>query len=283
MTVAELHERFTTWLDAQVLAGHNRPGTAAYYRCNLAHLVAHHGHADPSSLTPAGVSEGNGTWHHLQATKRLLNWAQNDALIISGNPLARMKLPTAGRRELVLTRTQYVHVLRTAKPDFRRALIAMRGMLARPGEVRSLKWSDWQPDLFTGHFELTEFKAKRRRKDQLATRIIVPDARCTRMLARLRRRSSSPFVFTNEKEQPWSKEMFVRRMRTIRRKLGIEGIVCYTMRHTGATAAAGNNANLKVLAEFMGHTNVATTQRYVHPNLEQLHRIAPLLHERKRR
>ena len=62
----------------------------------------------------------------------------------------------------------------------------------------------------------------------------------------------------------------------LREKLGLgpdengENIVAYTMRHTSATRATACGVRDKLLAELMGQTNTATTQRYQHLQAEHL-------------
>jgi integrase len=66
-------------------------------------------------------------------------------------------------------------------------------------------------------------------------------------------------------------------MRRLRERAGLgpragENIVLYTTRHTFGTATVGKVSDIE-LAELMGHTDAATTRRYVHLNLERLREI----------
>lgn len=52
------------------------------------------------------------------------------------------------------------------------------------------------------------------------------------------------------------------------------GINTHALRHAGATAAYRSTHNLRSVQELLGHSNVATTQRYVHVNEDELRAAA---------
>ena len=215
-------------------------------------------------------------WHSVQAVQRLYNWAISMGLVES-NPFKKIARPAIGARERILSPTETVRLLRGADCRFRRFLLAMRQTIARPQEVRAFQWKHMRDDP-APMFVLTDFKAKRRRKDRAAVRIIPLDDRMVRMLERMaRRRNPAPddYVFLNSFGKPWSAKSISLRMRLLRTKLGFkpdengEQVVAYTMRHTGATNAAARGVRDRVLAELMGHTNTKTTARYQH--LQAIH------------
>ena len=93
-------------------------------------------------------------------------------------------------------------------------------------------------------FVLRDFKARKRRKDKTAVRLILLDDRMLRLLARLARKqlaSPDAFVFLNAKGQPWSANAVRCRMMRLRKRLGLEpdengeNVVAYTLRHTSAS------------------------------------------------
>ena len=43
-----------------------------------------------------------------------------------------------------------------------------------------------------------------------------------------------------------------------------ERIVCYSLRHTGATDAVRDGLDAAELADIMGHTSISMTRRYLH-------------------
>jgi integrase len=139
-------------------------------------------------------------------------------------------------------------------------------------------------------FVLKDFKAKKRRKDRAAVRLIPLDGRMLRLLNRLaRRRPPSPedFIFLNGDGRPRTSNAVRCRMRRLRAKLGMgpdengEQVVAYTLRHTSATRASAQGVRDKVLAELMGHTSTATTQRYQHLQADHLAEAIQRVNTRK--
>lgn len=69
-------------------------------------------------------------------------------------------------------------------------------------------------------------------------------------------------------------------LETIGKELGIEHFTTYTARHTFATVLSAANVNIKHISESLGHTSVATTERYIHSLDRQARRdIAEVLLE----
>ena len=170
--------------------------------------------------------------------------------------------------------------MRAADEHYRAVLLALRHTIARPQEVRAVRWKHL---LLQPHpmFELRDFKAKSRRKDrQVARRRIPLDDRMLRLLGRLAgRRNPSPddHVFLNSRGRPWTANALRIRMRNLRRRLKLvadengEQVVNYTLRHTAATRACAAGLRDRVLAELMGHTHTDTTARYQHLQDRHLH------------
>ena len=62
-----------------------------------------------------------------------------------------------------------------------------------------------------------------------------------------------------------------------------ERVVCYTLRHTGATNAMRAGIQTTLLAKIMGHAKVTTTQRYQHPTSLDMVEAVDAIHDRKHR
>ena len=94
-------------------------------------------------------------------------------------------------------------------------------------------------------------------------------------------RRATPFVsgdvFLNAHGTPYPKDGLCRKMARLRKRVGIEPkageqLVLYCARHTFGTNANGRVSDIE-LATLMGHTDVRTTQRYVHINTDRLRDI----------
>ena len=249
-----------------------KPTTLDYYHHYLQQFIKAVGGRRPAlGILPHEVEMYKTGWHSVQTVQRLYNWGVEMG-IVAKNPFAKIKKPELGQRERILSPLEGVQLLRTADRDFRPFLLAMRHTIARPQEVRAFRWKQLT-DTPVPMFVLKDFKARNRRKDKTAVRMIPLDDRMLRLLARLaRKRQPQPddFVFVNSRGEPWTGQAVRQRMEHLRNKVGLapdengERVVAYTLRHTAATRASANGVRDKVLAELMGHSSVRTTAKYQH-------------------
>lgn len=296
MTLRELIDAFLAWIEK-----HRRAKTHDGYRRLLRRFEFFTGDIPLSSLKPHDLLTWGKTWHEIQAVQRLFAWAMNDAGLIDRNPFARVKRPRLGARKRILDGPTMARLMRAACPAFRAFLLGMRETLARPQEVRGVQWEelhyltherDPRQALESGQavFVLEEFKARDRRADPDAARVILITPRLGRFLARRLRGFLIPSgpVFLNTKGKPWTNNAVRCQMRTLRRVLGLtpdhrgENVVAYTLRHTRATEATAKGVTDRALADLLGHTSTKTTARYQHLQIEHLREAMSLIVKRKR-
>ncbi|MGO9116916.1 MAG: tyrosine-type recombinase/integrase [Desulfomonilaceae bacterium] len=92
-------------------------------------------------------------------------------------------------------------------------------------------------------------------------------------------RSINPrgFVFTRN-SKPFSESWARKRWNEACKKAGVPHVTLYAgTRHSIASQAANRGISIYLIAKFLGHTNVKTTERYAHLNtnpLRQIHRKA---------
>jgi integrase len=220
------------------------------------------------------------SWHSVQAVQRLYNWGVSMGLIWT-NPARSVRAPDPSQWQRVLSPRETARLLRAADKHYRAVLLALRHTIARPQEVRAVRWKHLLLQPYP-MFELRDFKAKSRRTDrQVARRRIPLDDRMLRLLGRMAsRRNPSPddHVFLNSRGRPWTANELRIRMRNLRRRLKLaadengEQVVNYTLRHTAATRACAAGLRDRVLAELMGHSHTTTTTaRYQHLQDHHLH------------
>lgn len=284
-TVSALADAFFSYM-----VGRNKPGTIGYYRRHIDRFLAHVGPLPIADLRKHHLLTWGKTWHAMQAVQRLFHWAHVDMEFIDRNPFKGIKRPRLGMRKRVLVDADAVQLLRAADVVFRRYLNAMRESIARPQEIRAVKWEHlrWDGDhagpvqaLVAGaaFWELWEYKSQEQRADPDTPRRIFINAVLGRMLAGMagQRGALVGHIFTNGKGKPWTSNAIRLRMRRLCRRLGIveddrgERVVAYTIRHTAATNATVDGVPDRVLAELMGHTSTRTTARYQHLSKQHLH------------
>lgn len=89
--------------------------------------------------------------------------------------------------------------------------------------------------------------------------------------ARKRIDSSSTALFLNISGKRLSTQGIANIIAQFRKEAGIERHVTpHMLRHTVATLLLRNGADIRVVQEFLGHTSIATTQRYTHITKEHL-------------
>lgn len=204
------------------------------------------------------------------ALRRAFNWGIDSELLPEGrNPFKKLKLlPTQGRQRIA-TPEEYQTLLAHTDEHFRDVLTAMRFTPARPGDVRNLTWPmvDWE----RRRWVIRIHKGTRTARNPKPRIIGMNDAVEEMLRRRLEKYGDSGYVFLNEDGLPWTKDALGLRMRRLRKRAGIrpdangEEFVLYTNRHTFLThAAADPNITESILADIGGHTDVATTQKYIH-------------------
>jgi hypothetical protein len=60
-------------------------------------------------------------------------------------------------------------------------------------------------------------------------------------------------------------------------RAGLTGVTPDTLRHTFATRAVERGVDLRTVQQWLGHRDLTTTQRYLHPSRAHEHRMIGLL------
>ena len=79
------------------------------------------------------------------------------------------------------------------------------------------------------------------------------------------KKQSSTYLFLNNAGRPISRQGFFKILKKICSYAGIEKIVSpHVLRHSFATHLLTNGADLRIIQELLGHSDIATTQIYAH-------------------
>jgi len=210
--------------------------------------------------------------------KRVFNWAIEEGLI-GLNPIAKMKMPAATRREVMIATDQHQQIM-TAKPcgrtpgttrkhgrkerAFQAVAVALRHTGARPGTVASVTAADVSAD--GKRWVLQKHKTKKKTGRPLIVYLDPCMQALTRMLMALRPKGP---LFLNSRKQAWTKDAIKCRMTRLRKKLDLPpGTVAYGYRHGFAHRALTNGIPIATVAKLMGHeTSDMIDRNYGH--LEQ--------------
>jgi integrase/recombinase XerD len=97
--------------------------------------------------------------------------------------------------------------------------------------------------------------------------------------ARARIKVETPALFINSSDGRLSTQGIANVIAQLRKQAKIERhITPHMLRHTVATLLLRNGADIRVVQEFLGHTSIATTQRYTHITKDHLIRVLRKYH-----
>lgn len=137
----------------------------------------------------------------------------------------------------------------------------------RVGEVSTLDIKDFL-------FEDASFRVRGKGgRDRLAFAVDAETVQIQQLhlKARMRIESEEPALFLNAQGDRLSTQGIANILSQLRREAGIERHVTpHMLRHTVATQLLRNGVDIRVVQEFLGHTSIATTQRYTHISKEHL-------------
>lgn len=96
----------------------------------------------------------------------------------------------------------------------------------------------------------------------------------------LLRRPQERALFLNHHGERLTRQGFWLILKSYAKAAGIDDISPHTIRHSFATHLLNNNADLRVVQELLGHSNISTTQIYTHVSLERLRAVYDRAHPR---
>lgn len=278
MRVDETIDRFLAWV-----ARHRSPATHSAYRCGLRLCRATYGDREFADLTPLDVED----W--LQAAKikrdgteiapdtyrrnavaflQLQKWARKNR-ILKRRIVREIEKPTGRLRERVPTPEEVAAVLAHAPEDFRALYTALRLCGARPGELARATIADY--DAAAGTIVLAEHKT---RSKTHKPRTIPVGAKLAALLAEeIGVRIAGPIfrrTAGGKWGRPWTARTISQTFRRIRERAGLpKDLVVYLSRHEYLTKHC-EQFGIKAAAEAAGHSDIKTTQRYVHVGTDKL-------------
>lgn len=181
----------------------------------------------------------------------------------------KLPKPTPRQRDRIPTESETKALLSHATAPFRLIYECLRQSGARPNELCRAQIADFvvDPGQLTGVIVLAEHKTARKSGKPRQ----IPVGRKLGKLLRLAigRRTAGP-IFRTRRGKAWTVKNLSTQFLRLRQAAGLDpALVLYSARHEAGTRFCSEHGILKA-SRLLGHATINTTQRYVHPDLEEL-------------
>ena len=202
---------------------------------------------------------------YLATLSSLFSFAGRSGWLVQ-NPVAQFdkrSLPESPPRTRFLSREEYRRLIAAAEPHLKPIVEMAVQTGLRSGELLGLRWD--QLDLDRREIQLVVTKSNQPRVVPLSDRAVAIFVASPRI-------AESPFVFTNPSTGHRYKTV-KRAFQTACRRSGIEDFRFHDLRHTFASWAVQNGADLYRVSRILGHSTLQMTTRYAHLATEHLHEV----------
>lgn len=203
-------------------------------------------------------------WEQVQKLMLEKGWIDEEIFDYGPKPggRKRTRIPTLLEQALV-----FREALRKGWKEFALIFHCLRLCGARPGELVAANIGDYNLDDGCDLIELKEHKTAK--KTQTTRKIGVGTVMRRRIAKSIGERTEGP-LFLDEKGNRWTPEKLSRKYRTLRDKLRLsKDLVLYSTRHEHGTRICEKHG-IAIAKDALGHSDIATTQRYVHLNPKKL-------------
>ncbi len=214
---------------------------------------------------------------YLSSIRSLYKWASDPNIgLLPHNPTTPVRIPKIQitSRNRILTESELEKLLIALKGQGTRnyllgLILTMTGL--RVSEVVDLRWGDFQEDVTESFVWLVV----RNGKGGKTRNVKVPDL-LWRLLKRYRKEEMARGQWSADlRVFPISVRQVDRILQAARKSCDLgKHATPHWFRHTNATLALLNGASLQQVQESLGHTQITTTQRYLH-TVEFMKKSAP--------
>ncbi len=178
------------------------------------------------------------------------------------NPVSKVKfLEENNQIERVLTLDEEERLIANSAPHLKPIIQTAIYTGMRKNEMLSLKWNkvDLENNILT--IEATNTKSKKLKRIPISSKL-------RKVLLEQRLRTGiNEYVFLSHEGKPYQRGDSLKRcFEGACRRAGIKGLRFHDLRHTAATRMVENGANIVAVRRVLGHADINTTMRYVHPD-----------------
>ena len=207
--------------------------------------------------------------HYLKTLKRMFNiaiaWEYTDK-----NPVRGIKFYSEkdAQRERILTEDEEDRLFGTAPAHLKPILVVALNTGMRRGEILNLKWK---------HVNLNKREIFIEKSKSGNPRTVDINSALFKELERLKSGSKTKeYVFINPRTgKPYTK--LQRSFETARTNAQIKELRFHDLRHTFASRLIERGVDIIKVKEFLGHSTVRTTERYIHSGREERKKAVELL------
>jgi integrase len=192
------------------------------------------------------------------------------------NPVALVTMFEEVQKERILTSAELGGIIKTIEKSDKRyhhlkdIIIIALNTAMRKGEILAMK-KEWV-DLKNGIINVPRQAMKRKKKDK---RVPINSAVRSILKQLMAKNKNSNYVFVNLKTGTRFNNIYKSWLHVIEKaglkgKTGIDKLRFHDLRHTAATNLARAGKDIKFIAQYLGHTDVKTSARYIHYSDEDL-------------
>lgn len=256
ITFSELSQKYLNWCKT-----HRSPRLYEWYANYLNMFCAWPGisETDAYAVKPYQVQEWidshNESWGDnykrgaVVALKRIYHWAE-ELGYGEGNPIKKLKAPSATRRKDFVKQDSYEAILRHIDKEdpFMDFLLFVYNTGSRPQEARHIE----PRHVFLGSRKII-FPAKES-KGKKVERVIRLNDVAFEIIERLMKKYSDGKLFRNTRGDAWTKYSICNRFNRLSEVIG-KRVFCYGLRHAYASRKLVQGHDHLVVASLLGHTD----------------------------
>ncbi len=151
----------------------------------------------------------------------------------------------------------------------------------RQSELKGLQWSsiDWQTQSVAVRHTYCEFTKSLGSPKSNRERHIPLDVDVYELL--FRRKKSTGYIFLDDGGKPFSHKRLTKQLTAVCQKAGLRRVTWHTLRHTFGSLLIMRGVPVPAVSTLMGHSNVATTMRYIHLAPSTLRKAIDMLNPKR--